>query len=304
MRRGWVGAGWAAGAVIVAGLAVAATSGSLSAQQNNGSQIQPSIVTEEKPAGAPAQAPQASKPAKSKRARVQPPSEPNPDLDAADQLAPSQISHPLPAAAATPTPTRTQTTALSPPSGAAAGKPSRSNSNLVVACSGAFAKDSSHLKLTMTYDLKNVDFTEVDAGSGKTMASILYPKDPKKRLEVWWMEPEKRKDTYLIAINGHSTWAGPDGLRLGLTLADLEKLNRRPFKVRGFDKDGMAAVTDWDGGTLATLPGGCKAGVMLRPDAKAPPNAVAAMPAEREFSSAYPALRVVNPAVSEILIGY
>jgi hypothetical protein len=301
MRGGWVGAGRTAGAVIFAGLAVAATGGSLSAQ-NKGSQVQPSIMSEENPAAASTQSPQPSKPAKSKRARVQPPPEPNPDLDAADQLAPSQIAHPLPAAAATPT--HTQTTALSPPSGAAAGKASRSNSNLVVACSGAFAKDSSHLKLTMTYELKNVEFTEVDAGSGKTMASILYPKDPKKRLEVWWMEPDKRKDTYLIAINGHSTWAGPDGLRLGLTLADLEKLNRRPFKVRGFDKDGTAAVSDWDGGTLAALPGGCKAGVMLRPDAKAPPNAVAAMPSEREFSSAYPALRVVNPAVSEILIGY
>jgi hypothetical protein len=300
MRGGWIGAARAAGATIVAGLAVA-TSGSLSAQQNNGSQNQPSIMVEEKSVGAPAQSPQPSKPPKSKRARVQtPPAEQNPDLDAADQLAPSQVTQPLPPAV--PTPTRTHTTALAAPPGAA-GKPLRSN-NLVVACSGAFAKDSSHLKLTMAYDLKNVDFTEVDAGPGKTMASILYPKDPKKRLEVWWLEPEKRKDTYLIAINGHSTWAGPDGLRLGLNLADLEKLNRRPFKLRGFDKEGVASVSDWDGGTLAALPGGCKAGVMLRADVKAPPNAVAAMPADREFSSAYPALRVVNPAVSEILIGY
>ena len=302
MRGAWTGAARAAGAAIVAGLAMA-TSGSLSAQQNNGSPAQPSIMVDEKPAVAPAQSPQSPKPAKSKRARVQAPAaEQNPDLDAADQLAPSQVSQPLPAAV--PAPTRTQTTALAAPPGAAAGKPPRANSNLVVACSGAFAKDSNHLKLTMAYDLKNVDFTEVEAGSGKTMASILYPKDPKKRLEVWWLEPEKRKDTYLIAINGHSTWAGPDGLRLGLGLADLEKLNRRPFKLRGFDKDGVAAVSDWDGGTLDALPGGCKAGVMLHADLKAPPNAVAAMPADREFSSAYPALRAVNPAVSEILIGY
>ena len=297
MRGRWTGAARAAGAAMVAGLAMA-TSGSLSAQQNNGSPAQPSIMVDEKPAVAPAQSPQAPKPAKSKRARVQTPAAgQNPDLDAADQLAPSQVSQPLPAAV--PAPTRTQTTALAAPPGAAAGKPPRANSNLVVACSGAFAKDSNHLKLTMAYDLKNVDFTEVEAGSGTTMASILYPKDPKKRLEVWWLEPEKRK-----AINGHSTWAGPDGLRLGLGLADLEKLNRRLLKLRGFDKDGVAAVSDWDGGTLAALPGGCKAGVMLRADLKAPPNAVAAMPADREFSSAYPALRAVNPAVSEILIGY
>jgi hypothetical protein len=182
---------------------------------------------------------------------------------------------------------------------------SRANpGRLVVACSGAFAKDSNHLKLTMTYDLKNIDFAEVDTGSGKTMASIIFPTDPKRRHEVWWSDQNKRKDTYLIAINGHSTWAGPGGLRLGLSIADLEKLNRKPFKLKGFDKDGIASVTDWDGGTLAALPGGCKAGVYLHADAKAAATAVAALPADREFSSADPALRAISSAVSEILIGY
>ena len=49
--------GPAAGAAMVAGLAMAA-SGSLSAQQNNGSQAQPSIMVDEKSAVAPAQSPQ------------------------------------------------------------------------------------------------------------------------------------------------------------------------------------------------------------------------------------------------------
>jgi hypothetical protein len=77
----------------------------------------------------------------------------------------------------------------------------------------------------MTYDPKNVDFGEVDAGPGKSMASIIYPNDPKRRLEVWWSDVDRRKDLYLIAINGSSTWTAPGGLRLGLSLVDLEKLN-------------------------------------------------------------------------------
>jgi hypothetical protein len=93
-------------------------------------------------------------------------------------------------------------------------------------------------------------------------------------------------------------------LRLGLSLADLEKLNRKPFKLKGFDKDGVASVTDWEGGSLATLPGRCKAGLFLHADAKAVPNALAALSAAHEFSSADPALRAVSSAVSEILIGY
>jgi hypothetical protein len=145
--------------------------------------------------------------------------------------------------------TQPSVTVTVPSNPAATGKRSHANpSRLVVACSGPFAKDSSHLKLTMTYDLNNIDFGEVDTSSGKTMASIVFPKDPKRRLEVCWSDPNKRKDTYLIVINGSSTRAGPNGLRLGLSLLDLEKLNGKPFKVRGFDKNKVDAVTDWKRG--------------------------------------------------------
>jgi hypothetical protein len=191
------------------------------------------------------------------------------------------------------------------PSTPGTGKPTRANpAPLVVACSGAFARDSHHLKLTMAYDRKNVDFGEVDAGPGKSMASIIYPSDPKRRLEVWWSDVDKRRDLYLIAINGSSTWTGPGGLRLGLSLADLEKLNHKPFKLRGFDKDKTATVSDWDHGALAALSGGCKAGVILSAEAKAAAQVLAVLPVDREFSSADEALRAVRPSVTEILIGY
>src|SRR5215510_11100839 len=82
-----------------------------------------------------------------------------------------------------------------------------------VACSGAFAKDSSHLKLATAYKPENVVFTEVDASEGKRlMATVLFPKDPKRRLEVWWDNEAARSGTYLIVINGQSTWNAPKGL--------------------------------------------------------------------------------------------
>jgi len=91
---------------------------------------------------------------------------------------------------------------------------------------------------------------------------------------------------------------------LGLNLAQLEKLNHKPFKIKGFDKDGVATVSDWDGGALATLAGGCKSGVSLKADPKAPADAVGALTADKEYNSADPEFRAVKPAVSEILIGY
>jgi hypothetical protein len=174
-----------------------------------------------------------------------------------------------------------------------------------VACSSAFAKDSSHLKLTTAFGSKNVTFTEVEAGDGsKVPSSVLFPNDPKRRLEVWWSDPATRKVTYLIVIGGESNWSAPGGLRLGQSVEQLEKLNHKPFKLKGFDKDHVATVSDWDGGALGMLAGGCKAGVSLRADVKTSAAALTALAADKEFSSSDKAMRAAKPKVSEILIGY
>jgi hypothetical protein len=225
----------------------------------------------------------------------------NPDLDSDDQLAPSQMRQPLPGAVSQPA---SAGRASTPAVRHAGPTPAAEVSTHTLACSGTFAKDSSHLKLAMTFDSKNIAFTDVDANGTKVPASVLYPKDPRRRLEVWWANPAARSDTYLIVINGKSNWAAPGGLRLGLTLAQLEKLNHKAFKVKGFDKDGVASVSDWDGGVLATLPGGCKSGVSLHADPKVSADTMAALPADKEYSSADPEIRAAKPTVSEILIGY
>jgi hypothetical protein len=231
----------------------------------------------------------------------------NPDLDTNDQLAPSQMNQPIPGAVSEPGGASTHAAAhasATAPASASATR-ARTLASHTVTCGGTFAKDSSHLKLAMTFDSKNITFTDVDSSNGtKVPASVLFPDDPKRRLEVWWSNPTARSGTYLIVINGKSTWTAPDGLRLGLTLQQLEKLNKKAFKLKGFDKDGVSTISDWDGGVLADLPGGCKSGLSLRADPKAPPDAVSALPPDKEFSSQDPQMMAVKPTVSEILIGY
>lgn len=175
----------------------------------------------------------------------------------------------------------------------------------VIACSGPFAQDSGNVALAMTFDSKNVVFTTVDGGpAGRVQVSVLFPTDPKLRLEVWWSDPASRTNIDLIDIHGESTWTAPGGLRLGLTLPELERLNHKPFKLKGFDKDNVATVSDWGGGALAAFPGGCKAGVNLSADPRASADAVSAVSDIHEFSSDDPAMREVKPRISEILIGY
>jgi hypothetical protein len=87
-------------------------------------------------------------------------------------------------------------------------------------------------------------------------------------------------------------------------LEQVEKLNHKPFKLKGFDKDRIATGSDWDGGALAMVAAGCKPGVSLRADAKASAEEIGALSADEEYSSSDPAIRAAKPIVSEILIGY
>jgi hypothetical protein len=307
MRKAWISA--ALGAAFAASIA-----GPSSAQQAT---AQPAAANQD-------QTDQTASPApKPKHARKPPEiSQINPDLDTDDQLAPSQMKQPMPAAVAEPSGApgklahpavhaAADAAAVHAPADAAAAHPAvaagpagLANSH-VVTCSGIFGKDSSHLKLAMTFEAKNITFTDVDAdGGAKIQATVLFPKDPKRRLEVWWSNPAARSETHLIVIGGQSTWIAPNGMRLGLTLAQLEKLNHKPFKLKGFDKSGAATVNGWDGGALTDLPGGCISGVSFRADPKAVADAVNAFTADKEYSSADPAIRAVKPTVSEILIGY
>jgi hypothetical protein len=175
----------------------------------------------------------------------------------------------------------------------------------VVACSGVFAKDSTHLKLAIKYDSRNITYGQVDGPEGsKIPASILYPSDPRRRLEVLWDSEAGRSGTQVIAINGRSHWTAPKGMKLGVSLAALEKANGKPFKITGFDKDGTTAIAGWENGALSKLPGGCKMGMRLRADAKAPEEARGNVTGDKELLSSDPNVRAMKPTVIEILIGY
>ncbi len=95
--------------------------------------------------------------------KLSPTAQTNPDLDTDDQLAPSQMNQPVPAAVAQP--------GAAPPSRRIRPAPPHLRAAQCrcgdfarrIACSGLFAKDSSHLKLAMTFEAKNITFTDVDA---------------------------------------------------------------------------------------------------------------------------------------------
>jgi hypothetical protein len=234
---------------------------------------------------------------------------PEPTKSPQAQAAPAPAAQPAPKRAAAPAPAAAPAAAgeepLQTPAPAAAKKPPSPAPAYAVACSGVFAQDSTHLKLAVKYDSRNITFGEVEGPEGsKIPGSILFPNDPKHRLEVLWANDVGRSGTSVIAINGKSQWSAPKGMKLGLPLAALEKANGKPFKLSGFAADGTAGVAGWEGGALASLPGGCKIGMKLAADSKAPPGARSAVAGDKEVLSSDAGVRALKPTVVEILVGY
>ena len=171
-------------------------------------------------------------------------------------------------------------------------------------CRGAFARDSSHIRLAQIFGPDNVTFTDVEGPDNtKIQASVLFPRDPARRLEMLWNNTTSRSGTQVIAINGKSAWAGPRGVKLGAQLPAVEKLNGKPFKLTAFGADGSTAA-DWQEGALLKLQGSCKMGMRFIVDPRAPQEALAQLASSKELLSSDANVRALRPTVAEILIGY
>jgi len=247
-----------------------------------------------------------AQPAQGQRARSRAPA---PPVGEEDQLSPRQMEA---APAANPGRRRPTAQAAPPAAGgataaapAAAARPAPPHAPArSIACSGVFGKDSNHLKLAMAFEARNITFTQVDGPEGTRLnASVVFPNDPKRRIEVLWNNDAARSDTSLIVIGGQSQWAAPKGLKLGMPLAALEKANGKPVKLRGLDQPDGGSVLDWNGGALDSLPGGCKVGVRLAADPKANEAARSAA-AGKELTSSDAALKAARLGIVEIILGY
>ena len=173
-----------------------------------------------------------------------------------------------------------------------------------IRCDGAFGKDTSHARLASVFGAKNVVFQPVDGPDGiKMNATVIFPGDPKRRIEVLWQDETARKKPGSIVIGPQSTWRAR-GFRIGESLAAVEKVNGKPFKLSGFDWTYGGAARDWLGGKLENLSGGCRLGMRFEADANAPPAARGSLTGDREFTSDDPDMRAVTPKIVELIVGY
>lgn len=104
------------------------------------------------------------------------------------------------------------------------------------------------------YGASNVVDQDADVGEGEIEPeTVLFPKDPARRIEILWKNPDKRAEPASASIRGRaSRWHAVHRISLGTTLAQLQRVNGRPFRF-DLSNDGTDMANElilWRGGSL------------------------------------------------------
>ena len=143
---------------------------------------------------------------------------------------------------------------------------------------------------------------------GPSEGTVLFPDRREARLEIVWQDPQSRRSPAWIAVRDlASRWQTPNGIALGVNLRQLERANGRPFRLAGFQTEAQGRVTSWANGRLqSAASGGCTIDVYLQPrwDGTEKFALIRQVRAGREYSSAHPALQILNPRVVRVGLSF
>lgn len=170
-----------------------------------------------------------------------------------------------------------------------------------LSCTGPFAREATHESVVKAFGKNNVRTENVGIGEGETApATVIFPRDKARRLEIFWQDTRRKRGINEIRVGNGALWRTPQGIAVGLSLAEVELVNDRPFLLAGFGWDYGGTTLDWKGGKLDTQPGGCL--LRLRFDQQTATDAD--VDGDREFSSDDKGMRSAAPVVDEISLRF
>ncbi len=107
-------------------------------------------------------------------------------------------------------------------------------------------------------------------GEGEVEIVLVYP-ETDNQIEIQF-NPETGGKIVSAMVKG-GEWRLSNGLAIGSTLGDLEKLNEKPVTFLGLDWDYGGTVTSYNDGKLDPIfSGDCQIGLQLRFDGKSTPQ--------------------------------
>jgi len=163
---------------------------------------------------------------------------------------------------------------------------------------GGITAASTEAGIKAIYGEGQVAFRSVYIGEGESQPGIALFPDTPNELEIVWDIAAATGNPEFIRISHDSTdWRTLQGVTVGTTLEELEKINGRPFKLYGFGWDYGGLVNDWNGGKLDN-----DLIIALEPEdwEKAGPE----VSGDRTFSSDDPEVRALNARVASMVVTF
>ena len=172
--------------------------------------------------------------------------------------------------------------------------------------SGPITRQTDESALRRVFGSANVKADRIDIGEGETVpGAVVFPADSTRRLMVIWSDSVGRRLPRRVILRGDSSrWSVGEGITLGTTLEEVERLNGGPFTLAGFGWDYEGVIIDWRGGRLATPFGCCVKLYLVPPQSAQSDPAYNSVLGDRDYASNLPAMRRLKPTVQQIFIDF
>lgn len=184
-------------------------------------------------------------------------------------------------------------------------------------CEAPFNKDTTEADVIAAFGQENVEYKTVPGAEGmETNATVIFPNDPAKSLTIFWWDDSKRARPAAVTAQADFSadpdgmnpwkrdilWQTSEGLKIGSTVADVEKANGKPFKISGFGWDYGGFAISWEGGKLdAAQRNGCNLLMRFSPQGETTPEGALG---DVEVMSDSKDIAASNARVIEISISY
>ncbi|MHB1078048.1 MAG: hypothetical protein ACYC67_01515 [Prosthecobacter sp.] len=140
------------------------------------------------------------------------------------------------------------------------------------------------------YGKDNLKLQKIPGAEGEEIDGAKLFADTDRELEIVWdPDNEKKKVVFDIRVMGKA-WKFENGLKSGMTVEEVEKINGKPFKIAGFE---------WDYGGYANFEGGKLEGKVSIRFSPTTENIPEYLSGDKQLSSADKQLRAAKPLVDE-----
>lgn len=172
-----------------------------------------------------------------------------------------------------------------------------------VTCDGVFNKDATLADFEAAFGKDNLVTGLVPGAEGfEYTATTVFPGDPQKQMQIRWWDEENIQFFAGVTLAKGDT--GPGGVKVGMPIEEVERINGEPFTLFGFFWD-YGGAAGFDSGNLGDVPGGCFLNLHFTPTLEPLPEDISlAISGDIELRSNQPEVLAAKVVVDEINLGF